>query len=334
MRNELGSVIVVAAVGAVSLWALFGILRWFLVERQQFQSSIAGRSTTKGRRACALCGSLRRSHSCILEPAYRTSGGGVSGILRDPERRTPFKPGRQADSTPVWSCKHRHRGRRRVGRYGTYRRKREGMEGALRCAMRELYALQRGQGAWKYPSRPRLDPAQVRMVRDMLRYEPGIRQRMPADEWAKLILDSRGMCFYCQTEFDLPEQDHVVPIARGGSSAAWNFVVACRTCNRRKGARTGWEFLLNPTDAQRRRLEQIDSLTNRKELSRKERRRLARARQDRRADASMKAAETRRRKREEALRRQTEARREEDRRLAEEGGNTSLRKWIDQNFDQ
>jgi hypothetical protein len=37
--------------------------------------------------------------------------------------------------------------------------------------------------------------------------------------------------------------DHVVPVSRGGTSDATNLVACCASCNARKGARTGVEFI-------------------------------------------------------------------------------------------
>lgn len=61
-----------------------------------------------------------------------------------------------------------------------------------------------------------------------------------------LLLESHdGTCFYCAQASDFFEIDHIVPVARGGSDHYDNLVVACRTCNRSKGAKliTEWRAL-------------------------------------------------------------------------------------------
>lgn len=62
---------------------------------------------------------------------------------------------------------------------------------------------------------------------------------------------NRGICHYCGERFS-PSQltmDHVVPLARGGTSAQGNIVAACRACNRDKK-------LEMPVDELFRKLEQ------------------------------------------------------------------------------
>lgn len=49
-----------------------------------------------------------------------------------------------------------------------------------------------------------------------------------------------GLCFYCGKKFAFKEltMDHVVPLARGGTTTAGNVVPACRPCNKNKGVDT------------------------------------------------------------------------------------------------
>lgn len=68
----------------------------------------------------------------------------------------------------------------------------------------------------------------------------------PADlrELRKL---QHGRCGYCgilMTGKGLHQEtvDHVIPLSRGGSNAPDNLVLACRSCNARKGRMTGHEF--------------------------------------------------------------------------------------------
>lgn len=43
-------------------------------------------------------------------------------------------------------------------------------------------------------------------------------------------------CAYCGRRMERLEQDHVVPLAKGGWHCSMNIVPACRSCNSRKGA--------------------------------------------------------------------------------------------------
>lgn len=52
------------------------------------------------------------------------------------------------------------------------------------------------------------------------------------------------VCAYCGSEEGPFEIDHILPVRLGGSNCVDNLTVACRTCNRSKGAKTiaelGW----------------------------------------------------------------------------------------------
>lgn len=45
-----------------------------------------------------------------------------------------------------------------------------------------------------------------------------------------------GICYYCNGKFPVKEltMDHLVPLARGGTSNKGNLVPACKECNTRK----------------------------------------------------------------------------------------------------
>ena len=64
-----------------------------------------------------------------------------------------------------------------------------------------------------------------------------------ADDIAAQYERQKGRCYWCQrkvgAEFDV---DHVTPLSKGGSNGPENIVIACPSCNRRKGARTPTEF--------------------------------------------------------------------------------------------
>lgn len=40
-----------------------------------------------------------------------------------------------------------------------------------------------------------------------------------------------------------PTIEHLTPVSRGGDNQRWNLVLACRTCNSRKGAKTFEEYM-------------------------------------------------------------------------------------------
>ena len=57
---------------------------------------------------------------------------------------------------------------------------------------------------------------------------------------------NQGICHYCEKKFTREEltMDHIVPVARGGTSTKGNVVPACRSCNATKKLGTPAEELL------------------------------------------------------------------------------------------
>lgn len=66
--------------------------------------------------------------------------------------------------------------------------------------------------------------------------------------WWKQRIE-QGLCHYCGNKFSPHEltMDHVVPIARGGTSSKGNVVPACKECNNKKKylLPLEWEEYLN-----------------------------------------------------------------------------------------
>jgi 5-methylcytosine-specific restriction endonuclease McrA len=60
-------------------------------------------------------------------------------------------------------------------------------------------------------------------------------------EWNVLTL-----CVYCNARLDkrTVTRDHVIPRAAGGLSTPENLVPSCAACNRRKGSKPLWKFML------------------------------------------------------------------------------------------
>lgn len=90
-----------------------------------------------------------------------------------------------------------------------------------------------------YPLDPELsDPKRIKREREKAR-------KLKKSQWWLNLLN-RGICHYCEKKFPRSEltMDHVVPIARGGTSTPGNTVPACRSCNRDKKLETPAERLL------------------------------------------------------------------------------------------
>ena len=62
--------------------------------------------------------------------------------------------------------------------------------------------------------------------------------------WARKC--ALGLCHYCQQKFPFKEltMDHIVPLARGGTTTPGNTVPACRECNKKKGVDTPFDIFL------------------------------------------------------------------------------------------
>jgi 5-methylcytosine-specific restriction protein A len=56
-----------------------------------------------------------------------------------------------------------------------------------------------------------------------------------------------GLCFYCGKKFPMKEltMDHIVPLARGGTTTPGNVVPSCLSCNKNKGVDTPVDLYFN-----------------------------------------------------------------------------------------
>lgn len=61
-------------------------------------------------------------------------------------------------------------------------------------------------------------------------------------DWKRLVARFYGCCAYCLVKCDNLQLDHVIPLSRGGYNGAGNYLPACPTCNRSKGARLLFEW--------------------------------------------------------------------------------------------
>lgn len=70
-------------------------------------------------------------------------------------------------------------------------------------------------------------------------------QELKASQWWKNI-KAKGICHFCAKKFP-PNQitmDHLVPVARGGTSTKGNVVPSCKSCNQTKKLATPVEEAL------------------------------------------------------------------------------------------
>lgn len=91
-----------------------------------------------------------------------------------------------------------------------------------------------------------VDPKRIRRERDKAR-------ELRASSWWNAQLQKRA-CHYCGGRFE-PAQltmDHVVPLARGGTSVKSNLVPACSACNASKKLDTPVDRLLHELQEQQK----------------------------------------------------------------------------------
>ena len=101
----------------------------------------------------------------------------------------------------------------------------------------------------KFSSKPEesffiLDSAMTDPVR--LKKEREKAQKLKKTQWWLDQLN-RGICHYCEKKFTSKEltMDHVVPLARGGTSTKGNIVSSCKACNQNKKLKTPAEEILD-----------------------------------------------------------------------------------------
>jgi 5-methylcytosine-specific restriction enzyme A len=60
-----------------------------------------------------------------------------------------------------------------------------------------------------------------------------------------------GLCHYCHGKFSFKELtlDHIVALARGGTTSPGNVVPSCKNCNKSKGVDTPLDLILSPTSS-------------------------------------------------------------------------------------
>lgn len=64
------------------------------------------------------------------------------------------------------------------------------------------------------------------------------------EQWQATLEYFNGYCAYCGEPCDAMEQEHMMPLSRGGDHTTSNIVPSCRSCNGRKHAKTLAELLL------------------------------------------------------------------------------------------
>ncbi len=71
----------------------------------------------------------------------------------------------------------------------------------------------------------------------------GSAKRISQADYDSLVLESEGLCYWCDTPLGLDAHiDHVVPFKLGGPHSRENIVLACGHCNASKGCKHPADF--------------------------------------------------------------------------------------------
>lgn len=79
---------------------------------------------------------------------------------------------------------------------------------------------------------------------------------LPIEEWAEVLKFFNHECAYCGSREGL-EQEHIVPVNKGGRYVIGNIVPACRSCNASKGSKNMQEWYSKSEVFDQERLEKI-----------------------------------------------------------------------------
>jgi 5-methylcytosine-specific restriction endonuclease McrA len=103
---------------------------------------------------------------------------------------------------------------------------REYWRGLSEARKRERY------GRWKPSPEYKAEIRRRTRARKVAPGSPGVSLK----DWNRLVARYGWQCAYCGTRPTRLEQDHVIPLARGGRHAIGNVLPSCRQCNAGKGA--------------------------------------------------------------------------------------------------
>lgn len=67
---------------------------------------------------------------------------------------------------------------------------------------------------------------------------------LTAAQWKECIAEYQGLCAYCLKPMTKTTQDHMTPLACGGSHTLSNVVPCCGSCNSKKYTKTLLEYVI------------------------------------------------------------------------------------------
>lgn len=87
------------------------------------------------------------------------------------------------------------------------------------------------------------DPKRIKIEREKT------KKLKKTNAWIQKL--NQGICHYCEQKFKPQDltMDHIVPLARGGTSTLGNLVPACKTCNQTKKLDTPVDQILDSLES-------------------------------------------------------------------------------------
>ena len=139
------------------------------------------------------------------------------------------------------ACYHRIRRQRNVERYLLQNRESGRRWRAANPAKNLSYQKRYLRS---HPDKARIYNRVKKAKRRALKRGAGINDFTTA-QWRSMVEAARGRCYYCGRVSEQLQQEHKIPLSRGGNHTASNIVPSCSWCNSRKGSRTFEEFCAN-----------------------------------------------------------------------------------------
>jgi len=198
-----------------------------------FCRSCYGFELTKDKRVdCTVCGKKNAKYggknicsSCVVTRSKIKNN--------TPERkkiRAEKEKARRAALGEIYRSKERERNRRRKDQKTGYNKKWQKDNKEYLANYRKKY-------------RNEINPNGVKAWEENRRaYKKGSGY-VSKKEWEDILQKYNHSCFYCKRTGIPLEQEHKIPLSRGGKHEAGNVVPACRSCNASKYTKTDEEFM-------------------------------------------------------------------------------------------
>lgn len=155
------------------------------------------------------------------------------------------------EKTPGYREKHAREERERRARdpeaYREYERRRSKTKKRKEWSARhsrEYYQRNR-EKLVRYQRQWRKDHPKKRdsYKRTSIRRRRDLPNTLTEDEWAEILEMFNHSCAYCQDTASKLEEEHIVPVSKGGGRTMDNIVPSCHSCNSSKGTLDVEEFI-------------------------------------------------------------------------------------------